>query len=183
MAPTAAVEQVPSTTNNVTAYNANRNVCMFELGELVRNLDPPGDFASGGEATELPHHPGLKLPGYGLVPLPVTRLTANSIHEHFAPELHGRGCDTVDDPPVRECLEIDLDIATFTNPAWGYAVEELASRAAKELGVVRDVEVRPAKMILVEPGVHFDVEEHTLQGGKELDLLDEPFATDRKSVV
>lgn len=126
---------------------------LLDVYNAMDNLSSPGSTCIGGVALNLPVLPGLTLEGVGLVPLPLTQETAQSLKSVFRQAPHGRGTETVIDTSVRNTLEMDANQVSLKNPDWSVALTKLVGDVAVALGVQGDL-VRPElyKLLLYETG-------------------------------
>lgn len=126
----------------------------MELERIVTELEEiehARSFVAVGHCLKAPT---LRVAGLGTVPLPVVPLLLPALRSVSQPAPHGRGPETVVDPTVRRCHQMDADQVDVPL-AFVDTVDEIAREAAKRLGV--DGKVRPNlyKLLVYGPGDFF----------------------------
>ena len=81
---------------------------------LQGNSQAPPDFFSAGPLTTT--SPGLEVAGVGAVALPLDAAAAAALAAVAAPCPFGRGEETVVDPAVRRCLQLEPAQSSLTDP-------------------------------------------------------------------
>jgi len=119
-----------------------------------------GLISVGGDCGDcIPLACGLEVEGVGHVALPVCQEQAEKIKVVCALAPFGRGDETLHDARVRHTWQLEPSKLTIQNPEFQKGVTKLTYRVAEALGCLAfDVTAMPYKMLLYEPGSHF--EEH-----------------------
>ena len=84
--------------------------------------------------------PRVGIAGFGPLPLPLIPQVAELLHPYSEPAPYGRGGETLVDPEVRRCRQIDATKLELSASDVGPALAQIVAQAAERLGVEGDVE-------------------------------------------
>jgi hypothetical protein len=98
-----------------------------ELIEVLEKIRGTGSFHSSGDADFF--LPQMTVEGVGELAFPMPELQAKALAAVAADAPYGRGEETVHDPEVRRCYEIDAELVTFASDQWDSFLEDVARKA------------------------------------------------------
>src|SRR5688500_15062487 len=104
-----------------------------ELPRLLSKVERPGDFYGAGE-TPLPVV-RMEVDGVGLLGLPLPVVQVEALAAVAAPAPYGRGTETLVDPSVRRCGQIEARSVHADDPRWRTTLGRIVAEATKALGV------------------------------------------------
>ncbi len=110
------------------AYNEDQ----APLEALLRSIDRPGDYCTEGRM--FVPMPLVEVDGAGPLSFPITAQQAHALTAAAAPAPFGRGEQTLVDPSVRACRQIDAARLRVAGGAWRDTLQRLVVRAAAGLG-------------------------------------------------
>ena len=110
------------------AYNEDQ----APLEALLRSIDRPGNYCTQGRL--FVPMPLVEVEGAGPLSFPITAQQARALTAAAAPAPYGRGGQTLVDPSVRACRQIDAARLRVTGGAWRDTLEQIVVRAATGLG-------------------------------------------------
>ena len=110
------------------AYNEDQ----APLEALLRSIDRPGDYCTHGRL--FVPMPQIEVEGAGSLSFPITAQQAQALTAAAAPAPYGRGEQTLVDPSVRACRQIDAAQVRVAGGAWRDTLEQIVDRAATGLG-------------------------------------------------
>ena len=110
------------------AYNEDQ----APLEALLRAIDRPGDYCTQGRL--FVPMPRVEVEGAGPLSFPITAQQAHALTAAAAPAPYGRGEQTLVDPSVRACRQIDAARLRVAGGAWRDTLEQIVVRAATGLG-------------------------------------------------
>ena len=110
------------------AYNEDQ----APLEALLRSVDRPGDYCTEGRL--FVPMPLVEVDGAGPLSFPITAQQAHALSAAAAPAPYGRGEQTLVDPSVRACRQIDAARLRVAGGAWRNTLEQIVVRAATGLG-------------------------------------------------
>lgn len=124
-----------------------------ELARLLADVRQPGDFAV---AAAVPlAMPALEVEGVGRVALPILPAQARALAAVATPAPYGKGAETVLDPDVRRCRQIDAGKVRITGRRWEQGFAALLERVTEALGVEGPVAAELYKLLVYEEGGFF----------------------------
>lgn len=166
-----------------TKTMATKQSLSDEIFSVLDSIDRPGDFATGGALSGGFVLPGIRLikrqqqqqqeqeqdqqqqqqeqEEEEYLSLPLTEHLAKRVIEKYASKCpFGRGTETLYDDQVRQCYQLDPSQFRITNPQWDALLQNLLeNQIQKDLGIdTNSVSIGSSlyKMLLYEPGGHFD---------------------------
>ncbi len=110
------------------AYNEDQ----APLEALLRSIDRPGNYCTQGRL--FVPMPLVEVEGAGSISFPITRQQARALTAAAEPAPYGRGEQTLVDPSVRACRQIDAARVRVAGGAWRGTLEQIVDRAAAGLG-------------------------------------------------
>ena len=110
------------------AYNEDQ----APLEALLRSIDRPGNYCTQGRL--FVPMPRVEVEGAGSLSFPITTQQARALTAAAAPAPYGRGEQTLVDPSVRACRQIDAAQVRVAGGAWRDTLEQIVDRAATGLG-------------------------------------------------
>ena len=110
------------------AYNEDQ----APLEALLRSIDRPGNYCTQGRL--FVPMPLVEVEGAGPLSFPITARQARALTAAAAPAPYGRGEQTLVDPSVRACRQIDAARLRVAGGAWHDTLEQIVVRAATGLG-------------------------------------------------
>ncbi len=122
-----------------------------DLFAHLDTIEHTGRFVASGWHEQAPL---LAIDGLGTLPLPVVPLLLPALHAAGTPAPYGRGPDTLVDPEVRRCHQVDAGMVTVP-ASFATALGEITREAASLLGVVGEVEAHLYKLLVYGPGDFF----------------------------
>ena len=123
------------------------------LADLLRTVDRPGSFYAAGTAELLP--PSLEVEGVGPIAFPLLPVQAGQLVKAAEPAPFGRGQDTIVDPAVRRCWQVDASQVRIGGRHWARTLDGIVARAADGLGVTGRVTAEFYKLLLYGEGGFF----------------------------
>lgn len=103
------------------------------LEHLLRSVDRPGEYCVGGRLyTPLPR---VVVEGAGELSFPVPGSQIRSLIAAAERAPYGRGTETVVDPSVRDCWQIDATRVRLTGRAWPHSFRKVVDLVASGLGL------------------------------------------------
>ena len=123
------------------------------LPRLLADVKRPGDFYGTGEVP-LPVV-RLAVDGVGILGLPLPPMQVEALARVATPAPYGRGGDTLVDPAVRRCGQIDASAVDAGDARWQALVDTVVGRAAAALGVEGGATASLYKMLVYETGGFF----------------------------
>src|SRR4051812_48045299 len=124
-----------------------------DLAAVLGKVRRPGDFFATG-ATEL-LAPLLEVERVGPVALPLLPIQAKELIGVADPAPYGRGEQTLIDPAVRRCWQIDPDRVHIRGRHWAQTLETILVRVAEGLGVDAPITAEFYKLLLYDEGSFF----------------------------
>ena len=125
-----------------------------ELRDFLDDIEHDGSFFSF-QSSKAYVNPGLYIPNYGSIGLPLPERDAQSIARVCKQAPFGKGDETVIDTSVRNTWELDSTEFQCQNPAWAGYVTTLLDHVVKDLGVGIKCRAEPYKLLLYEEGAFF----------------------------
>ncbi|MCB9678192.1 MAG: 2OG-Fe(II) oxygenase [Alphaproteobacteria bacterium] len=123
-----------------------------DIAALLEAIDGPGNFMTSGTVeTTLPV---VRLSGFGALPLPFSEPVRQLVLPHASAAPYGRGPDTLLDPDVRRCHQIDASHVEL-DPHLMERVRDIARAAAEGLGLEGPVDANLYKLLLYGAGDFF----------------------------
>lgn len=110
------------------AYNEDQ----APLEALLRSIDRPGNYCTQGRL--FVPMPQIEVEGAGSLSFPITTQQAHALAATAAPAPYGRGDQTLVDPSVRACRQIDAAQVRVAGSAWRGTLKQIVDRAATGLG-------------------------------------------------
>lgn len=110
------------------AYNEDQ----APLEALLRSIDRPGDYCTQGRL--FVPMPLVEVEGAEPLSFPITAQQAHALTAAAAPAPYGRGEQTLVDPSVRACRQIDAAQVRVGGSAWHDTLKQVVLRAATGLG-------------------------------------------------
>jgi hypothetical protein len=89
------------------------------IHRLLESAETPGEFISSS-VTQVPVNPGLEIDGFGILGLPISRQSVETLSKHLDttyPSCNQQGC-----------LILPEDAITFTHPEWSAALFEIGTK-------------------------------------------------------
>ncbi|KAF8312028.1 hypothetical protein DL93DRAFT_1360309 [Clavulina sp. PMI_390] len=145
-----------------------------EAQEPVQNPIPPGEIKdklldifqeefdfqgsySYNQSFNFAPNPGLEIPGFGILGLPLNPREAKILITHCSQAPFGKGERTVVDKAVRDTWELNPDRFTLSNPDFASWVQStVVPQAATALGINNKTVVAEIyKLLVYEEGSHF----------------------------
>ena len=103
------------------------------LEHLLRSVDRPGEYCVGGRLyTPLPR---VVVEGAGELSFPIPGSQIRSLIAAAERAPYGRGTETVVDPAVRDCWQIDATRVDLTGRAWPHSFRKVMDLVATGLGL------------------------------------------------
>ncbi len=103
------------------------------LEHLLRSVDRPGEYCVGGRLfTPLPR---VVVDGAGELSFPIPRAQIRSLIAAAERAPCGKGTETVVDPTVRDCWQIDAEQVRLTGRAWPHSFRKVMDLVAAGLGL------------------------------------------------
>lgn len=103
----------------------------------------------------MPIAPGILIKDFGILPLPLNELQAESLIKICARAPYGHNFQTLVDTKVRDTYQLEPSSIEILNPEWVPKLLTLVDRVAKDLGCNGKVEAKLYKMLLYKTGGHF----------------------------
>ena len=110
------------------AYNEDQ----APLEALLRSIDRPGNYCTQGRL--FVPMPLVEVEGAGSISFPITTQQSRALTAAAEPAPYGRGEQTLVDPSVRACRQIDAAQVRVAGGAWRDTLEQIVERAATGLG-------------------------------------------------
>ncbi len=130
----------------------NHDFPRFE--SLVRSINRPGDYYVAGRIQGV--LPTISVAKVGTIAFPVLDAQIRSLIEASQPAPYGRGPDTVLDPSVRDCRQIDARRLRLSGKGWEQTLHSILDSVADGLGCDRQaLGARLYKLLVYEPGGFF----------------------------
>ena len=124
------------------------------LEAVLKAVDRPGDYyvASSVEAIM----PRMSVDAVGMVAFPIIGAQASSLVAAAERAPYGRGPDTVLDPSVRDCWQIDANRVHLSGAGWEKTIHSILESVADGLGCQRDaLSAQLYKLLVYERGGFF----------------------------
>ena len=132
------------------AYNEDQ----APLEALLRSIDRPGNYCTQGRL--FVPMPLVEVEGAGALSFPITAQQAHALAAAAAPAPYGRSEQTLVDPSVRACRQIDAARLRVAGGAWRDTLEQIVVRAATGLGCPPERTcARLYKLLIYERGGFF----------------------------
>lgn len=103
----------------------------------------------------MPIAPGIVIKDFGILPLPLNELQAESLIKICARAPYGHNFETKVDTKVRDTYQLEPSSVEISNPDWLPKLQALVDRIAKTLGCSGKVEAKLYKLLLYKTGGHF----------------------------
>ena len=127
-------------------------------------------FSATADAASLPSIPGLRVKGMPFS-VPLTESSAAELASLMETAPFGKGKETLTDKEVRDAFQCDAKFVEMTNPEFLSGLKRVVAMAVETLGVFQPCTAVPYKLLLYQPGQHFDVLH------KDTEKVDGMFAT------
>nr|XP_018914094.1 PREDICTED: uncharacterized protein LOC109042013 [Bemisia tabaci] len=130
---------------------------LTDIWSTLQELETPSAFAFSAVRPSLPN-PGLFIPPYGLVGLPLSKDDAQKIISQARQSPFGKGEETVIDTSVRKSWELNTNQFSLNNPDWKETEQEILESVILGLGLPKGmgrVSAELYKLLLYEPGAFF----------------------------
>ncbi|MDE2762926.1 MAG: 2OG-Fe(II) oxygenase [Gemmatimonadota bacterium] len=124
------------------------------LEHLLRSVDRPGEYCVGGRLfTPLPR---VVVDGAGELSFPIPRAQVRSLIAAAERAPCGKGTETVVDPTVRDCWQIDAEQVRLTGRAWPHSFRKVMDLVAAGLGLPAErLGADLHKLLVYRPGGFF----------------------------
>jgi len=132
---------------------ADAHPTTIALAAALQGIDRSGDFCAEGVVGGV--LPRVDVEGFGPVPFPFPPALLDALASRATPAPYGRGVDTLVDPEVRRCLQIEADNLDLPERVWGPLLSRLTAAAAEELGVPGPVDAELYKLLIYQQGDFF----------------------------
>lgn len=130
------------------------------LEELLLSINRPGDYCVGGRMYAA--MPKLTVEGVGALSFPVPEPQLRALAKAAAVAPYGKGPETLVDRSVRDCRQIDAGKVGLSGGGWRDSFNEIVDRAARGLGLSRDLlDAELYKLLVYEPGGFFSAHRDT----------------------
>ena len=124
------------------------------LEAVLKAVDRPGDYYIAGSVEAV--MPSMSVDPVGRVAFPILGAQASSLVAAAERAPYGRGPDTVLDPSVRDCWQIDANRVHLSGAGWEKAVRSILESVADGLGCQRDaLSAQLYKLLVYERGGFF----------------------------
>jgi hypothetical protein len=140
--------------NHNKKYDENE-LKLARIQNLLRIAKQTGNDSFGGQAKELPPHPGLYVENYGNVPLPINEDVGEKLIKLSKQAPYGYKYDTLLNKEVRDTFQIEPSSIQIKNPQWNDGLKKLTGRVAESLGCHGKIEAKLYKMLIYKQGGHF----------------------------
>ena len=124
------------------------------LTDLLQSVDRPGDYCAHGRL--YPPMPTVEVEGVGALSFPVlgAQIEALIVAAERAP--YGKGSETIVDPTVRDCWQVDAARLRIGGRAWDDTFATILGAAAEGLGCdAEDLVALPYKLLVYPTGGFF----------------------------
>ncbi len=124
------------------------------LERLLRSVDRPGNYCVGGRLY-LPM-PRVLADGVGELSFPVPESQIDALVQAAERAPYGKGTETLVDPAVRDCWQLDATQVRLAGESWPESFERIMSRVAEGLGLPRKrLGAQLYKLLVYRPGGFF----------------------------
>ena len=123
------------------------------LERLLASINRPGDFCVHGR-TFAPM-PMVTVEGLGLLSFPVADTQVQALIQAGDRAPYGKGAETLVDTGVRDSWQIDGGRIALGGQAWTETFATIMHAVAEGLGCPGELEARPYKLLVYEPGGFF----------------------------
>lgn len=124
------------------------------LETALRAVDRPGDYFVAGSVEAV--MPRLSVDPVGRLAFPILEAQASSLVSAAERAPYGRGPDTVLDPSVRDCWQIDASRVRLSGAGWEKTIRSILDSVADGLGCQRDaISAQLYKLLVYERGGFF----------------------------
>ena len=124
-----------------------------DLPRILEAMVRPGDYFGTGELA-IPVV-RISVDGVGVLGLPVPTAQAREPRSIATDAPYGRGSDTIVDPAVRRCRQIEAAAVRAMDPRWQETLRRIVEHAKGALGAEGEVEAQLYKALVYEPGGFF----------------------------
>ncbi len=128
-----------------------------ELGRLehaLKSIDRPGDYFVAGRVEGA--MPRMRVRAVGTIAFPILETQVRSLAEAAERAPYGRGPDTVVDPSVRDCWQIDGARVQISGASWKQTFRSILDSVADGLGCPRgELSAQLYKLLVYEQGGFF----------------------------
>ena len=130
------------------------------LERLLRSIDRPGDYCTHGRL--FAPMPRLEVEGVGLLSFPVPEAQVRALLERAERAPYGKGPETLVDPSVRDCRQIDPVRLRLGGAAWPETLARIMHSVAAGLGCPADrLDAQLYKLLIYETGGFFSAHRDT----------------------
>ena len=127
---------------------------LSRLETLIGSVDRPGDYCAHGRLVS--PMPRIVVDGMGTLSLPVPGTQMEELVAASDPAPYGRGTDTIVDPGVRNCRQVEAGLVEVSGRAWNDTFSSLLDRSAEGLGCPREMlDAELYKLLVYETGGFF----------------------------
>ena len=124
------------------------------LEAALKAVDRPGDYYIAGSVDAV--MPRMSVDPVGRVAFPILGAQASSLVAAAERAPYGRGPDTVLDPSVRDCWQIDANRVHLSGAGWEKTIRSILESVADGLGCQRDaLSAQLYKLLVYEQGGFF----------------------------
>ena len=123
------------------------------LESLLLSLDRTGDYFVAGRAEATP---AMSVRPVGTIAFPILENQVRALVDASEPAPYGRGPDTILDPAVRDCRQIDAGRIRLSGRPWARAFRSILGAVEEGLGCPSgSLTARLYKLLVYEPGGFF----------------------------
>ena len=124
------------------------------LEAVLKAVDRPGDYYVAGSVEAV--MPRMSVDPVGRIAFPIIGTQASSLAAAAERAPYGRGPDTVLDPSVRDCWQIDASRVHLSGAGWKKTIRSILESVADGLGCQRDaLSAQLYKLLVYERGGFF----------------------------
>ena len=125
-----------------------------QLETALKAIDRPGDFYVAGRVDAA--MPSMSVKPLGAIAFPILEAQVRSLVDVAEQAPYGRGPDTIVDPDVRDCWQIDANRVRLSGTSWRRAFRSILESVADGLGCPRGgLTAQLYKLLVYEQGGFF----------------------------
>lgn len=125
-----------------------------QLESVLETIDRPGDYFVAGRVEAA--MPRMSVRPVGAIAFPILEAQVRSLVDVAERAPYGRGPDTILDPSVRDCWQIDANRVQLSGTSWRKAFRSILESVADGLGCPRDgLSAQLYKLLVYEQGGFF----------------------------